>query len=79
MQKKKDETAPIICRITINGKMTQFSTKIFIKLNEWNIDNATVIGKTVQVKLINATLEEIKSSLHRVYHEETVKCFVYNS
>ncbi|WP_075602407.1 site-specific integrase [Saccharicrinis aurantiacus] len=67
--KKKDETAPIICRITINGKMTQFSTKIFIKLNEWNIDNATVIGKTVQVKLINATLEEIKSSLHRVYHD----------
>ncbi len=34
---KKDGTIPIMARITIDGKLAQFSTKLSVDLKKWDL------------------------------------------
>ncbi|WP_430933962.1 site-specific integrase [Saccharicrinis sp. 156] len=66
---KKDGTAPIIARITVNGKMAQFSTKLFIKPSAWSVELGKAKGRNTESKVINSVLEEIKTAIHKAYNE----------
>ena len=70
---KKDGTAPIISRITVNGKIAQFSTKRFINPDDWSVELGKAKGRNDEAKEINAVLEEIKASIHKAYNELTRK------
>ena len=76
---KKDGTAPIIARITVNGKITQFSTKQFINSEEWSVELGKVKGRTNSARYINGILEEIKTSIHKIYNELLRKEIVVTS
>ncbi|SMO77630.1 Phage integrase SAM-like domain-containing protein [Saccharicrinis carchari] len=67
--KKKDGTAPIVARITINGKNSQFNTKQFITKDIWNVELNRVKGWNAEAKKINGVLDEIKSSLRNHYND----------
>ena len=57
-----------MARITIDGKLCQFSTKQSILPENWNIAAGKAKGK--DAGRINALLEDIKASLNNIYHEQ---------
>ena len=66
---RKNGNMPIIARITVNGVITQFSTKLEIHPDKWSLKSGEVLGQTKESKLINALLNDIKASIHQIYHE----------
>lgn len=69
---KKDGTAPIVSRITINGNISQFSTKLYAKPELWSVDKGKMKGQTLNAKRTNTLLDEIKARIHNIYHELVV-------
>lgn len=65
---KKNGEVMIMARITIDGKLCQFSTKQSILPENWNIAADKAKGK--DAGKINALLEDIKASLNNIYHEQ---------
>lgn len=67
---RKDGKMPIIARITVDGKISQFSTKLEINPQNWSVDSGKAIGRTQEIQQINTLLDEIKASVHKIYHEQ---------
>jgi len=65
---KKGETG-IMIRITLDGEISQFSSKLNVNPDNWDTKSGKVIGKTMDAKNLNATLESIKASIIRHYRE----------
>ena len=57
----------IMARITIDGKLCQFSTKQSILPNNWSVASGKAKGK--DAGKINALLDDIRSALNTIYHE----------
>lgn len=70
---KTDGTLPIMCRITIDGQMSRFNTKLSVNPKLWDVKSSTAIGKTNEAVAVNALLNEIKTSVHNVYHDLQTK------
>ncbi len=60
---------PVITRVTVDGVIAQFNTKLEIQPNNWSVKMSKVIGQSSDNKQYNAHLSEIKASLHAIYHE----------
>lgn len=65
----KDGVVVIMARVTVDSKLCQFSTKLKIKPKNWSVKAGKAIGRSSDIVQINNLLEEIKSSLHKIYHE----------
>lgn len=50
---KADGRAPILARVTVNGKMTHMSTKQYVRPDRWLPDEHRTMGLTRQEKEIN--------------------------
>ena len=70
---KKDEygKAPIYCRITLDGKRTQFSTANKIESEFWISSANKVDKKSPNVIAINEDLDSIKGDLRKIYNQLT--------
>ena len=68
-KQKLDGTAPIWCRITVDGQVTRFNTKSNIHPDCWDAKAAKATGKTREVMRINALLDSIKAAIYRVYYD----------
>ena len=66
---RKDGRMPIVTRITVDGHVAQFNTKLEIQPASWSVKTGKVIGHSSVNKQHNAQLEDIKASLHGIYHE----------
>ena len=66
---KADGRVPIMARITVNGEMTHFSTKMDIKPERWLSQDYRTVGQTKQEREINSTLDDLRSMVKRRYHE----------
>lgn len=66
---RKNDHMPIIARITVDGKISQFSTKLEVNPELWSVKLGRASGLSRESKQINALLDEIKASIHKVYHE----------
>ena len=64
---KKNGEVMIMARITIDGKLCQFSTKQSILPNNWSVASGKAKGK--DAGKINALLDDIRSALNTIYHE----------
>lgn len=65
---KRNGEVTIMARITIDGKICQFSTKQNIHPDNWNVKAGKATGKSGGQ--INKLLDDIKASLHQIYHEQ---------
>ena len=65
---RKDGRAMIMARITIDGKVAQFSTKQSVLPANWNVEAGKVKGK--DAGKINALLDDVRSSLNKIYHDQ---------
>ncbi len=65
----RDKKAPIMIRVTIDGKMVQFNSKLDIEPQCWNSKKQRADGSGKQVKMFNTLLENIKYTLQHHFHE----------
>jgi len=66
---RRNGNMPIIARITVDGQIVQFSTKLEINPNYWNTKLGKANGRNAEIQGINSLLDEIKASVHQIYHE----------
>ncbi len=65
----KEKKAPIMIRVTIDGRMVQFNSKLDIEPQYWNPKKQVAVGNGKQIKMFNTLLENIKYSLQHHFHE----------
>ncbi len=65
----KEKKAPIMIRVTIDGRMVQFNSKLDIEPQYWNPKKQVAVGSGKQIKMFNTLLENIKYSLQHHFHE----------
>ena len=68
-KKRNDGTCPILCRITIDGIESRFNTKVYVHDSRWDVNANKVSGIKPDSRNLNARLDDIKASLHRIYHD----------
>jgi len=66
---RKDGSMPIVTRVTVDGIIAQFNTKLEIQPSNWSVKMGKAIGQTSDCKRYNAQLNDIKASLHSIYHD----------
>lgn len=69
----KSGTAPIMMRITINGKRISFSTNIFVNPASWDQNKQKLKGSSSLTKEYNNTLLNFASSAWNAYNEAIKK------
>jgi hypothetical protein len=70
---RKDGKMPIVARITVDGHVAQFNTKLEIQPDNWSVKMGKAIGQSSDSKKLNALLNEINASIHMNYYEVTRK------
>ncbi|NCC74270.1 MAG: site-specific integrase [Sphingobacteriia bacterium] len=68
-KQKANGNFPIMCRITIDGEASRFNTKVDINEGNWDGKSGRAIGRSAEVAKVNNLLDEVKATLHRLYHE----------
>ncbi len=58
-----------MCRITIDGEASRFNTKVDINEGNWDGKSSRAIGRSAEATKVNNLLDELKATLHRLYHE----------
>ena len=66
---KPDGKVPIMGRVTVNGSISQFSCKLNIKPELWDVKGNRVAGKSVEAQKINQKLENIKTQIGKQYQK----------
>ena len=62
-------TAPLFCRITIDGKRAEFSLNKSINPTEWDTAAEKVIGRNNKANVLNDFLESIRTNLYSLQTE----------
>lgn len=66
---KKNGKVAIMGRITIDGKRSQFSTKLEIYPDEWNNELGKSIGNSTEATAINSMLDKIRGKIVTYYYK----------
>lgn len=69
-KQKKDGSIPLMCRITVDGEETRFSMKIDVDPALWDVKTGKMTGRSAKAYEINGLLDNTKSVLNRIYHQE---------
>ena len=64
---KKNGSVPVMCRITIDGTIAQFSCKCDIHPNLWDIKSNRASGKSTVALEINRFLDKIRVGINAKY------------
>lgn len=65
---KANGNMPIIARITINGEVAQFSTKLEITSGQWSVQTGKAVGRSGEAVQINNVLDGIRAKIQSHYH-----------
>ena len=66
---KKNGLVPVMCRITVNGKISQFSCKLDVEEKLWNVNLGRMSGRSVVAQEANRMLDKIRVSINKAYQE----------
>lgn len=66
---KKNGLIPVMCRITVNGKISQFSCKLDVEEKTWNIELGRVSGRSTVAQETNRMLDKIRVGINKAYQE----------
>ena len=64
---KKNGLVPIMCRITVNGTQSAFSTKLDISSTNWDLKYGRVLGKSREAQDLNGKLDKIRLGIEECY------------
>ena len=65
----KQGKAGIMIRVTLNGDVSQFSSKLDVAPNQWDTNASKVKGNSFESKRLNATLDNIRTSINNHYRD----------
>ncbi len=66
---KSNGNAPIMARITVNGEMVHFSTRMDVQPERWLSKEYKTLGVSKEDKKINALLDDIRAAVVRRYYD----------
>ena len=66
---KKNGLVPVMCRITVNGKISQFSCKLDVEEKLWNVNLGRMSGRSVVSQEANRMLDKIRVKINSHYQE----------
>lgn len=66
---KKNGLVPVMCRITVNGKISQFSCKLDVDEKLWNVESGKMSGKSLASQEANRMLDKIRVGVTKAYQE----------
>lgn len=66
---KPNGNLPLMCRITVDGEIKQFSCKIDVPLRLWDVKNNRASGKSAEAQKINIAVDRIRVEVNRRYQE----------
>ena len=66
---KKNGLVPVMCRITINGKVAQFSCKLDVEEKSWNVELGRVSGRSIAAQEANRMLDKIRVGINQAYQK----------
>ena len=66
---KPNGNLPLMCRITVDGEIKQFSCKMDIPPRLWDVKNSRASGKSVEAQRINLAVDKIRVEVNRRYQE----------
>ena len=66
---KKNGLVPVMCRVTVNGKVSQFSCKLDVEEKSWNVELGRLSGRSLFAQEDNRMLDEIRVGINKVYQE----------
>ena len=66
---KKNGLVPVMCRITVNGKISQFSCKLNIEEKLWNVCLGRMSGRSIIAQETNRILDKIRIGINKAYQE----------
>ena len=64
---KKNGKVTVMCRITVNGKQSAFSTKLDISATNWDLKYGRVLGKSREAQEVNSKLDKIRLGIEECY------------
>ena len=62
---KKNGLASVMCRITVNGKIAQFSYKLDVEEKSWNVELGRVSGRSIVAQAANRMLDKISVGINK--------------
>lgn len=66
---KKNGLVPVMCRITVNGKLSQFSCKLDVEEKSWNVELGRMSGRSTVSQEANRMLDKIRVGINKAYQE----------
>src|SRR5687768_7865814 len=69
MNKVKDGKAPVYARIVVNKSRCEISLKRIIDVRDWNESRGLARPKSIDLKLLNNYLEEVRGQLIDCYRQ----------
>ena len=60
---------PLMCRLTVDGEVKQFSCKMDVPPRLWDVKNGRATGKSVEAMQINLAVDKIRVEVNRRYQE----------
>jgi hypothetical protein len=66
---KKNGLVPVMCRITVNGKISQFSCKLDVEEKLWSVSLGRMSGRSIVAQEANRMLDKIRVGINKAYQE----------
>ena len=64
---KKNGMVAVMCRITVNGKQSAFSTKMDVSASNWDLKYGRVVGKSREAQGVNSKIDRIRLDIEECY------------
>jgi len=76
-QVNKDGKFNIMIRVSVNGEVSQFSSKLDVDPDRWDVKLGRAAGNSMQSRKLNNLLDDLRTTLKNHYHEiETYETYV---
>ena len=66
---KSNGLVPVMCRITVNGKISQFSCKLDVDEKHWDVKTGRMTGISVVALEANRMLDKIRVGINKAYQD----------
>ena len=66
---KPNGNLPLMCRLTVDGEIKQFSYKMDVPLRLWDVKTGRASGKSVEAQRINLAVDKIRVEVNHHYQE----------
>lgn len=66
---KPNGNVPLMCRLTVDGEIKQFSCKMDVSPRLWDVKTGRASGKSIEAQKINRAVDKIRVDVNRRYQE----------